>query len=1211
MIKVPQNLMAEPKRLQLDVSKTLQREKKVKEVPPTFRFELKINDEDSEFAEFSYAELVKEARNQESKQPGSDDPFSLDEDVEKLQEMARRFEEKYNPKPGRKKKKKQGLCEDFVDKGMGYDETDPFIDNEEAYDELVPSTLTTEYGGFYINKGDLEFRNLSGSECNYEAKTRKKRMKQGADKEKKRRRVGFEENHKRRGRKPLNESLSALKPKKRAQPTVADMLQQHKANLQRMQQEGAQQIQLVPIKIEREYEPEEMDEVEADVSEIPGQPSSISEAIESVIKASAAEDGGSNTSAGPVTGSSDGEDVKDVKILPIESVEAPRLPENLPPELDDVVAKLKVAAYRSEEGKCKFFSDDVNRMLLSIELKAQELTSAQRSTIYAHLASHLPCTKETLQKRAKKLRLDQEDGKLREPMQRLKDGIATVMPEMLEKYAALEQAFNARKEEKKNGAITGTDGEESDEDGEKKFSPIPIKRFEWNDTIRKYLCDVVRIKLKCYEVSKTRIQSAEEYLKHFLEAEVKNLWPPGWMQSRILFRESRAAHFYITNRPKKQILAAKKTNALNIRPVSVVNNTIVSQDTEFEQFFPDKTVPSIPPIENVIVKTENLDNLPVNHNISNEERLAEYAKLFTLPIQTSTADDVTSMNNSDNLFPGSREIKVEPDLPPPPITSSPLVTVKSENVVQPKTVISKSDKPSKSIQQNKQHQYSSKITDFKTFAEGTLASDMLARIICASLADYPYAGSHNIENTSSKGASVISANPASVKEPRSANSKFPNDTLTSPKKADSGKQFNTDTRKPSQDTGLSSLSKLGINIDSFLNSKTHPFSKANDVVTKSKGLPSESSNAVNLKLKDSIVPHSRQFAEAFERTADTPPVNKKHSIKGLNILAQVSPVSSVSTSSRLINEHISDYPSSTSPRSTLESAQKIAFDLAKYNSAVSSQGSSSAPPYKKRTKYSQSSKVNDQWNHPFLDASLGTSLLEGMKGFPFPVGSMPAPPPAHSSSPHRTPAHSQHNSPRTTSHISPGLRNLHESKSDSSNHNSQAHSIITTASDVQRRQSLIQGPWKSSPSQSPSTSLSHYMASTSPPISNQSKTTSPNHHNSNSVVNISPAPAHSMPQIEKVSAAFSRSHSPLTLRASPSLLSLSHSTKTSNTYSPHMVQTLFSTHQSSHTVSPTLHQQALVRSSFDSSNPITTSSSQSGTFVMSQEVKTGNPRTNQ
>lgn len=123
---------------------------------------------------------------------------------------------------------------------------------------------------------------------------------------------------------------------------MADMLQQQKAKLQLLQQEGLQQMQLNPISVERDIELDQVEEnhvaevPNAEINENPGQGSTITEAIESVVKKAAAEDF-SNESAGPITGSSDGEEAKPQ----VDNIEAPKLPDNLPAELDDEVAKLK------------------------------------------------------------------------------------------------------------------------------------------------------------------------------------------------------------------------------------------------------------------------------------------------------------------------------------------------------------------------------------------------------------------------------------------------------------------------------------------------------------------------------------------------------------------------------------------------------------------------------------------------------------------------------------------------------------------------------------------------------------------------------------------------------------------------------------------------------------------------------------------------------
>ncbi|CAN8006614.1 unnamed protein product [Ixodes hexagonus] len=593
--------MAEPRRIKLESAhEAPQAKKKRVQLCPTKRFQLSLGSctQESECPEFSYSDLLKSNRPQEV-----DGPFEDGEEVQ-IRELVRRMEEKYGSRPTKKRRKGKIAWEDYVDRGMGYDETDPFIDNEEAYDELVPSTLTTKHGGFYINAGGLEFRTPSGSDSeDFQEAADGRPPHPGVNKVSRRhhRREHGDVDRRRgprgpRGPRKHKEIAAPPNPPPPTAPAIAT--------------EGTNAVAS----------------------------SGITEAIESVVRG-----GGTSvvkeeeTSATSTSSSGEEQAVATLCQSLGEASAAPRLPENLPEDLQVAVGRLKRAAFLSAEGKCKFFRGPVNQLLLNVELRTRELGPSQRSLVFAHLASFLPCTKETLLKRAKKLRLDQEDGRLGEPLRKLKDALDA-------------------------GAGPGD------------------PRF------REPLCDVVRIKLRCYELSKTRTLSAEDYLKQFLNNEVCPLWPPGSQpaSARALFRESRGVHAHLTAKPRKPSL---------LPPVAGPRR--LQMDTE------DPITPPPPPSTSAPVVIQSTPSLTIT----------------ALPTATPP--------------PSSTPTPVAPAISV--AVSSPTLTQPIPTSVPTSVILQSPGKPPP-LPDSRPHQSS------PPTKQQSIASQMLDRIITASLGNFPSSG---------------------------------------------------------------------------------------------------------------------------------------------------------------------------------------------------------------------------------------------------------------------------------------------------------------------------------------------------------------------------------------------------------------------------------------------------------------------------------------
>ncbi|XP_062467921.1 ubinuclein-1 isoform X3 [Pezoporus occidentalis] len=541
--------------------------------------------DDQRYPEFYYPDLVESCQQGREVDPSGDkkkdlaDPFNDDEkERHKVEALARKFEEKYGGKRRRKDR-----IQDLIDMGYGYDESDSFIDNSEAYDELVPASLTTKYGGFYINSGTLQFRQASESEDDYVKEKKKKcpkkrKLKDGGEKMKKKKKDDSYDKEKKSkkskfpkaGFTALNASKEKKKKKYSGALSVKEMLKRFQKEKDAQKKKDEEQKVVTPSPAEPPA-PREAEATADPLLSLFGHASDndllqAATAMDSLTDLDLERLLSESPEGSPCPDVEDGSNPAGMG-LEQDFKQPPSLPDGLPAPLEKRIKELAQAARAAEgEGRQRFFTQDINNIILDIELQTRELNSQIRSGVYAHLAAFFPCSKDTLVKRARKLYLYEQGGRLKEPLQKLKEAIGRAMPEQMAKYQEECQAHTQAKfakmleeeKDKEQRDRVCSDDEEDEEKGGKRAAG-PRKRFQWNDEIRELLCHLVKIKLDGYDLDKNKAQSLEDYVKTFLDGEVKPLWPKGWMQARTLFKESRRVHGHLTSvLSKKKVIASTK-----------------------------------------------------------------------------------------------------------------------------------------------------------------------------------------------------------------------------------------------------------------------------------------------------------------------------------------------------------------------------------------------------------------------------------------------------------------------------------------------------------------------------------------------------------------------------------------------------------------------------------------------------------------------------
>ncbi|KAJ6638401.1 Secretion-regulating guanine nucleotide exchange factor [Pseudolycoriella hygida] len=561
--------MSEIKRVQLADAPDDQTASSTKNVSASksirFDFELFEPTADS-FPEFNYSKLLYEEKKKQKKSVkkvnGFSDPFEENFDGAF---WAKELERKYGTASGGKKR---GSNNNDCDKGAGYDLNDGFIDNSEAvcydsqcfisptylialqYDELIPDEIETDRGGFYINSGALEFKNLPNYERPEDAARMPKPKKRLLSTSSESSSSGNEEPNK----KPLSNKNgpNEKKPKLSEKDKHKNKEKKLKVKERKDDAPGYDSDKETSKKVVKTTTVKDMLRAKRD---------SMRNMIDNGNKSEQTEDSNKDSSSSESSDSSeDGSDGEKKDSGCVENGDI-KLPDNLSPELLANIKKITEASKLSSSGKTNFFDSTINNLLFEIDTAARLKGGVARNQIYNYLEKYLPCTKQTILTRVKKIRSQKEDAKTNKIVKKLKMAVGNVMPNLLSNYEKECERVNELKAS--NVSVNGGKSEQTIKN--------PKKKFLWTDTTRNILCDIINSRKQSFAVIKPRRETIEDFVNSYLKAHVLKIWPDGWMKIEELLRELEKRQL---NNVKKSKESKKMLESSSQQPLPDVKHSI-------------------------------------------------------------------------------------------------------------------------------------------------------------------------------------------------------------------------------------------------------------------------------------------------------------------------------------------------------------------------------------------------------------------------------------------------------------------------------------------------------------------------------------------------------------------------------------------------------------------------------------------------------------